>query len=221
MRLPMNRLQTLAVLCLLVLIPLSVAQIRPARSTLPSPASPSLTQANSPAADSSQAAQSDPQLPTVVAGNQYITTTVESELDRHITVVLQGLENWMKSTGNAPKDLRLYLAGHKLTKTSPTLASVHEEYVNFHLGIDPDDRDAWVQILYEARHAADHKVPLSVGSKDNMQAFDSRVELALMVYPRYTYLIVGLLVLLLAATLILSLRTDLLRDGSNPPPPPL
>src|SRR5262249_14527374 len=92
---------------------------------------------------------------------------------------------------------------------------------NFHLDIDPDDRDAWVQILYEARHAADHKVPLSVGSKDNMQAFDSRVELALMVYPRYTYLIVGLLVLLLAATLILSMRTDLLRDGTTPPPLPL
>src|SRR5262249_18714467 len=161
--------------------------------TSPRPASPSLTQANSHAAGSAQAAQSDTQLPTVVAGNQYVTTTVESELDWHITVVLQGLESWMKSIANAPKVRRLHLGGHKLTKSSPTLASVHEEYVNFHLDIDPDDRDAWVQILYEARHAADHKVPLSVGSKDNMQAFDSRVELALMVYPRYTYLIVGLL----------------------------
>src|SRR5262245_19873228 len=109
MRLPMNRLQTLAVLCLLALIPLSVAQTPPARSTSPRP-----TPGNSAAAGSVQAAQSDTQLPTVVAGNQYMATTAESELDRHITVVLQGLESWMKSTGNAPKDLRLYLAGHKL-----------------------------------------------------------------------------------------------------------
>ena len=207
----MNRLRALAVLCLLVKIPLSVAQT----------ASASSTPANSPAASAASAAPGDLLLPTVVAGNQYVTTTAQSELDRHITVVLQGLESWMKSTGYSPKDLRLYLAGHKLTRASPTLASVHDGYVNFHLEIDPKDRDAWVQILYEAREQEDHKVPISVGFKDNMQAFDSKVDLTLMVYPRYTFLIIGLLVLLLMVTVILSLRTDLVRDGSTAPPPPL
>src|SRR5205807_1993117 len=94
------------------------------------------------------------------------------------------------------------------------------EYLSFHLEIDPDDRDAWVQILFEARQVPDHKIPLGIGLKDNMQAFDSKVELALEVYPRYTFFIVGLLLMLLAATLILSARTDLLRDGTDSPVPP-
>jgi hypothetical protein len=196
----MTRCQATVLFCLLVMIRLGVAQTTPGASAPP--------------------AQSDLQMVTVVEHNQYATTTVQSELDRPITVALQGLQDWMKSTGKSPKDLQLYLAGHKLSKSSPTLASVHEQYVNFHLDIQPDDRDAWVKILYEARQAADHKIPLSVGPKDNFQAFDSKVELALMVYPRYTSFVIGLLVVLLVATLLLSSRTDLLRDGTTPPDPP-
>ena len=192
----MTRRQATVVLCLLMLVPLGLAQ-----TTL---------------GDSAQG-HADAQMVTVVERNQYIATTSESELDRPITVALQGLQDWMKATGKPPRDLQLYLAGHKLTKSSPTLASVHQEYVNFHLNIEREDRDAWMHILYEARQSADHKIPLSIGSKDNMQAFDSKVDLALNVYPRYTYLIVGLLIALLVATVILSVRTDLLRDGTSAP----
>ncbi len=160
-------------------------------------------------------------LPTVVPSNHGVYTTEESELDRPITVAIQGLHDWMDNNPNKPpRDLRLYLAGHKLTKCTPTLASVQGEYLGFHLEIDPEDRDAWVQILFEARHAADHKLPINVGWKDDMQTFNSDVQIALMVYPRYTPFIIGLLVLLLAATLILSIRTDLLRDGTHAPDPP-
>jgi hypothetical protein len=198
----MIRWKATVVLCLLVLVSLGVTQTIPGRS------------------GSAPQGQSDLPLLTVVARNDYASTTAQSELDRPITVALSGLQGWMKSTGKSPRDLQLFLAGHKLTKSSPTLASVHEEFINFHLEIEPEDRDAWVQILYEARQAADHKIPLSIGSKDNMQAFDSQVDLVLNVYPHYTYLIVVLLIGLLAATLILSVRTDLLRDGTNAPPPP-
>lgn len=196
----MTRCQLFAALCLLVMVSLTAAQTTPGSSA--------------------PASQSDAPTPTVVDRNQYVFTTTQSELDRPITVALQGLQKWMKSGDKAPKDLRLYLAGHKLAKSSPTLASSQEEYVNFHLELEPEDRDAWVQILYEARQAGDHKIPLSIGWKDNMQAFDSKVDLALTVYPRYTFFVVGLLVVLLAATLILSSRTDLLRDGTNPPQSP-
>lgn len=199
----MTRCQATVVLCLLVTITLSAAQTNPASST-PSSSTPP-PQSN---------------LPTVVARNQYVTTTEQTGLDRHITVALQGLQDWMRNTGKAPRDLQLYLGGHKLTRSSPSLANVQEEYLRFHLDIDPDDRDAWVEILYQARQAADNRIPLSVGLKENMQIFGSRVDLALIVYPRYTWLIVGLLVALLAATLILSARTDLLRDGSSSPPFP-
>lgn len=197
----MIRWKAMVSLCLLVLVPLGMAQATPGSSA--------------------PQGRTDTPLPTVVERNGHAaTTTPESELDRPITVALQGLDDWMKATGKSPKDLQLYLGGHKLTKSSPTLASIHEEYVNFHLDIEPEDRDAWVRILYEARQSADHKIPLSIGSKDNMQAFDSKVDLALMVYPHYTYLIVGLLIALLAATVILSVRTDLLRDGTSAPPLP-
>src|SRR5205807_7024013 len=131
--------------CLLVMIPLG-AQTDPGGS-----ASPSATPSASPSASPSQSDQL-----TVVERNQYgEKTTAQSELDRPITVALQGLQNWTKKSGAAPKDLRLYLAGYKLTKSSPTLASVPEEYLSFHLEIDPDDRDAWVQILFEARQVPD------------------------------------------------------------------
>lgn len=196
----MIRWTATVLLCVLVLVPMGVAQTTPGNSA--------------------PQGQNEVAMLTVVERNDHAATTAESELDRPITVALQGLQNWMKSTGKSPKDLQLYLGGHKLTRSSPTLASINEEFVNFHLDIEPEDRDAWVQILYEARQAADHKIPLSIGSKDNMQEFDSKVDLALMVYPRYTYLIVALLIALLAATLILSVRTDLLRDGTNPPPAP-
>jgi hypothetical protein len=189
-----------ATLCFLVMVSLGAAQTTPNSSTPP--------------------AKSDlPVLPIVVEHNAYRSTTPQSELDRPITVALTGLREWTeKNPDKPPRDLRLYLAGHKLTKCSPTLASVEQEYLSFHLEIDPTDRDAWVQILYEARN--DHKLPLSIGWKDNMQAFGSNVELALKVYPHYTPYILGWLVVLLVATLFLSVRTDLLRDGTDRPPAP-
>jgi len=196
----MTRAQVFAALCLLVMVPLGAAQTTPTSSAPPP--------------------QSEAPLPIVVERNQYVTTTTESELDRPITVALQGLQIWMKSTGKAPRDLCLYLAGHKLANNNPTLASLQQEYLKFHLEIEPEDRDAWVQILYEARQAGDQKIPLSIGWKDSRQAFDSKVDLALIVYPRYTFVVVGLLVVLLAATWLLSVRTDLLRDGTNAPEPP-
>jgi hypothetical protein len=191
-----------ATLCFLVMVSLGAAQTTPS-----SPAPP---------------VKSDPPPPVVVEHNDYrATTTQQSELDRPITVALKGLREWTaKNPDSHPRDLRLYLAGHKLTKCSPTLTSLEQEYLRFHLEIDPDDRDAWVQILYDARNEPDHKLPLSIGWKDNMQVFNSNVELALKVYPHYTAYILGLLVVLLVATLLLSIRTNLLRDGTDQPPAP-
>jgi hypothetical protein len=220
----MTRFRASAVFCLFVMIPLSMAQTTPA-SPSPSPHPVSQNETEKQAAPTSPAGPvlllpSDLSLLKVVAQNQHVTTTLESELDRRITVAVQGLQNWMKSTGKHPRDLRLYLAGQKLSESGPTLASAQGEYLYFHLEIHPKDRDAWVQILYDARQAENHKIPLSIGSKDTMQVVDSSVDIALMVYPHYTAYIVGLLLLLLAAMLILSFRTDLLRDGTNPPPRP-
>jgi len=61
---------------------------------------------------------------------------------------------------------------------------------------------------------------MSVGLADNRQAFDSNVELTIQVYPKYTGLILFGLVILLVAMIWLSIKTDLLRDGTTPPAPP-
>ncbi len=196
----MMRFQGVVAFCFLMMVPLGFAQSATTDTATPS--------------------QHDLSELRVVAQNQYRTTTQESELDRQITVVVKGLQSWMKATGKTPRDLRLYLAGQKLSEESPTLASSEHEYLDFHLEIHPTDRNAWVQILYEARQASDRKIPLSVGYKDTVQVADSDVELALFVYPHYTPYIVALMILLLVVTLVLSIRTDLLRDGTNPPSPP-
>jgi hypothetical protein len=216
----MNRLQILAVLCLLMAIPSGVAQQSSTNSTATNPSpSASPTPAWTP--------------PRVVAhidkigpdGKKLgeIDTTTETALGETITVALSGLKEWFndpKNKNQSPADLRLYLAGIKLTKSSPTVVS--DDHVDFHLEIDPDDRQAWVLIMYDARHDPDKNgtIRLSVGPKETKQSFDSDVELKLKVYPPYTLPIIGLLVALLASTVILSARTDLLRDGANPPPPP-
>ena len=200
----MIRCQAGAVLCLFVMVSLGMAQTAtPTPTPIPAPAIPN-----------------DLSLLKVVPQNQHATTTQETELDQRITVAVQGLQNWTKISGKAPKDLRLYLAGQKLSESSPTLASVQNEYLDFHLEIQPKDRYTWVEILYDARQAPDHKIPLSIGWKDTVQVVDSDVEIALLAYPHYTPYIAVSLILLLAAMLFLSVRTDLLRDGTNPPPPP-
>ena len=217
----MIRPQAAAVFCFSVVVSLGVAQ-----TPTPTP-TPTALRTNDwgPAIlEHSSAAHSkdDLSLLKVVAQNQYVTTTPESELDRRITVAVEGLQKWatQQNTTLAPKDLRLYLAGQRLSESSPTLASLRKEYLDFHLEIQPKDRDAWVQILYDARQAPDHKIPLSIGLKDTVRVVDSDVDIALLVYPHYTPFIAALLVLLLTAMLVLSIRTDLLRDGTNAPPRP-
>src|SRR5947209_14870423 len=114
----MIRFQAIAVFCFLVVVPLGITQSGAANT----PGTP-------------DPLHNDLSALKVVAQNQYKTTTTESELDRPIRVVVHGLQNWMKTTGKAPRDLRLYLAGQKLYEEGPTLASAEREYLDFHLEI--------------------------------------------------------------------------------------
>jgi hypothetical protein len=156
---------------------------------------------------------------SVVAANAHATTTAKSELDQPITVVVNGLQEWIQA-GNKPSDLRLFLSGQMITKNAPTLISARDEYVMFQLEIDPQDRDTWVQILYEARRAKDHSIPLSIGPQDSKQPLDSQLDLELQVYPTYTPFVILLLVVLLGSMIVLGQRSDLLREITNPPPLP-
>jgi hypothetical protein len=205
----MIRRQATVVFCLFVMVPLAAAQnTAPAQETAP---------AQNATANCKTLLQDGMSLLKVVEQNQHNKTTTDAELDNKITVAVQGLQNWIRTCEKTPRDLRLYLAGQKLSESAPTLASEQDEFLDFHLEIHPKDRDAWVQILYDAREAEDHKIPLSIGFKDTVRVANSDVQIRLLVYPHYTALIVALLIVLLVAMLILSIRTDLLRDGINPP----
>ncbi len=162
--------------------------------------------------------------PAVVASAGVINTTTWTELGRPVTVAVTGLREWAKTKGNDVHSLRLYLAGHVLSKQQPTLISLSEEYINFVLRpdfSDKDDRRTWIDILEEARRSSDHSIPLSVGPQTGIQPFESRQYVPLNVYPAYTIWIEVFLVVLLIALLYLGWRSDLLRDaiGERPAAP--
>jgi hypothetical protein len=199
----MRFLRSVTVFCCLLILSLSSVAQTPVASA---PAQPAIH-------DHTKAAVS------VVASNAHAVTTVKSELDAPITVVVNGLQEWIQA-GNKASDLRLFLSGQMITKNEPTLISARDEKVMFQLEINPQDRDTWVQILFEARRASDHSVPFSIGPKDTKQPLDSAVDLELQVYPSYTPLIILLLIVLLGSMMVLGHRSDLLRETTNPPPLP-
>jgi hypothetical protein len=159
--------------------------------------------------------------PVVVANVGEIKTTTWTELGRTVTVAVKGLRDWAKTNGNDVRSLRLYLAGHPLSK-SPTLISLSEEYLNFSLKpdfSDKEDRTTWIDILQEARRSEDGSIPISVGSQTSIQPFDSRQYVRLNVYPRYTTVVVVGLAILLVALFYLGWRSDMLRDAMTGRPP--
>jgi hypothetical protein len=138
-----------------------------------------------------------------------------TELNHPVTVALTGLREWVTAGKNNPNDLRLFLAGRILPDSEPLGISLSQGYLNFQLNLDPDDRVGWVQVLSEARRAADHRISISIGPKSSKQAFDSDVFITLNVYPRYTRYVVISLLLLLVGLVILGATTPLLRDGAE------
>lgn len=150
--------------------------------------------------------------------NGQISTTEWSELHRQITVCIKGLNNWARTPGHDPRNLRLFLAGHMLPKLDFASISESQEYVNFVLrpdSSDKEDRKRWVQILDESRRATvPNEIPLSVGVEKNREPFDSEEYITLNVYPHYTYAVILLLIAILAILIWTALTSDLLRETS-------
>ncbi len=162
--------------------------------------------------------------PKIVAAQSSVHTSTWTELGQPITVSVKGLNGWSKQKGNDVRSLRLYLAGQMLPKQQPSLISLSQEYVNFILRpdmSDSEDRRRWTLILQEARRQYEGSIPISVGPSSSLQPFDSEGFIRLQVYPRYTPLVVGLLVALFLALIALGYRSELLRDttGDKPDPP--
>lgn len=146
-----------------------------------------------------------------------VNTSSSAKLNGSVTVVLHGLRDWVWDR-NDPNRLRLYLAGRMLPDAVPVLINLSQDYVNFDLKLNPDDRSLWVQIMAEARRQPGHRIPVSVGLLEEKQPFESSTYLSFAVYPWYTPYVLGLLVVLLIALIWLGMRYDLLRDTVAKPP---
>jgi hypothetical protein len=136
-------------------------------------------------------------------------------------VPICGLSDWTKaSADNNPLNLRLFLAGRMLEGV-PVLVNVPQEYLNFKLALenaDQNEKAVWIDVLNAARRAREGRIPISVGVEGKYQPFASHAYVTLNVYPRYTPLVLALLVLLLLALLWLGWKSGLLRDGTSGKP---
>lgn len=163
----------------------------------------------------SREGSSAPEEPTVVESNGDMRTQEWFELNQSVTVALYGLRDWAHRGENNPNDLRLYLAGRMLPNSEPTGYMLSQQYLNFRPTLDAADRDAWVQILTEARK---RPITLTVGPKNSKQPFESTVDATLNVYPPWTPVVIVLVVLLLTVLVLLGRNTALLREGNNDTP---
>jgi hypothetical protein len=140
-----------------------------------------------------------------------------TKLDDSVTVAIHGLSRWAKT--NPAAELRLYLAGHKLSSVAPTLIFPAQDYVNFKLRptlSDKDERTKWIDIVNEVRTHPNGEVLLSVGLNSTTQPpFPSSVGLPLTVYPSYTRAVEVSLALLLIVLILLAWRTELIRDTTR------
>jgi len=155
--------------------------------------------------------------------HQVINTTDAARPGDSITVAIHGLSKWAKNHDST--DLRLYLAGQKLSSVAPTLIFPDQDYVNFTLRptlSDANERKKFIDIVNEVRGHQNGEVLISVGPNSSIQPFPSAVGLSLTVYPWYTRGVEALVALLLVALVLLAWKTQLLRDTARgKPQPPL
>lgn len=158
--------------------------------------------------------------PCVKFQHGQVNTSSTAKLNGSVTVVLPGLNDWVRGEKKDPGQLRLYLAGRMLSDAAPALINLSQDYVNFDLKLNPDDRSLWVQIMTEARRQPSHRIPVSVGLlNEKQEPFDSAIYLAFAVYPWYTPGVLALLVALLVALIWAGARSNLLRDTVAEAPP--
>jgi hypothetical protein len=157
----------------------------------------------------------------IVYDNGHVRISSWVESGNVLTVPICGLGAWTKASGdNNPLNLRLFLAGRMLEGV-PVLVNVPQEYLNFKLALenaDQNEKAVWIDVLNAARRAREGRIPISVGVEGKYQPFASHAYVTLNVYPRYTPLVLALLVLLLLALLWLGWKSGLLRDGTSGKP---
>jgi hypothetical protein len=157
----------------------------------------------------------------IVPDNGHVKISSWVESGGVLTVPICGLRAWTNGTmdnkPNNPLNLRLFLAGRMLDGT-PVLVNVQQEYLNFEIDLETAEqgqKEIWIDVLNAARRAKGGRIPISVGVEGKYQPFTSHEYVVLNVYPRYTPLVLALLVVLLLALFWLGWKSDLLRDATS------
>ena len=143
------------------------------------------------------------------------TTPYISSISDDITSVLRDLDGCLKQQDMLPSDFRVALDGTMLPKLSPIAGPAKQNYVKFTLRIDPydrDDRARWAKII-RAMRLSPNGVTFTLGNGKTAQLFASRQRIIINLYPSYTPLVLGGLVILLVGLLVLAFKSNMLRDN--------
>ena len=150
--------------------------------------------------------------PTIVDEKGGIKGTTWTELSGTVTVVIDGICQWVQANKAEPANLRLYLAGALLDKSAPTVANLPQDYLKFDLELEPNvNRDQWIKILWTVRETRGHQINIAVGDPTRKEVFESQKFITFNVYPSYTPWVVAGLVFIAIAMIGLGWRTNLLR----------
>ncbi|HWZ43038.1 MAG TPA: hypothetical protein VNW97_06155 [Candidatus Saccharimonadales bacterium] len=145
------------------------------------------------------------------------------ELGDTLHVSFTNLQKWMEadSAKNKPAALVLVLDGRVMKGISARGPKTDFKELDFDLKFldttETDSKDnvaAWTALLSNAKHKRTLNVSVALAGNP---PYAGSAAITLQVFPSYSWLIVGFLIVLLAAFLLLAYRSDILRDGPSAP----
>lgn len=177
--------------------------------------SPTPTQTPGPAPTPLNSPSPSPALPPKVVG-----VVGNLELDDLIRVEVEHLDDWAKK--NDASKLVPYLNGLAIHGNFPEEIHASQNHLQFHLQNTAENRKVWIDLLGEP-HSTRKKVAFSVGL-DNQSPFDSVFDFdhgiwLTVINPPYGVIALVVVVLALVLLILLSAKTNLIRDGGTCPVP--
>lgn len=167
------------------------------------------------AADPAPAGVASPPEPRVLSVSSSI------RLGRKVTVQMEGLRAWVDA-GNSPHKLVLYLDGRPSPGDFPDSVSIARGELGYHLGITPENRDLWEDLLRHPTYLS-RRIPVSVGPSldSHFVAAQPGLDLTQLQIVPFPWGLITLAVLALTLVGLISMArtTGLLRDPGSPSTP--
>ncbi|HJZ80636.1 MAG TPA: hypothetical protein VKD91_09825 [Pyrinomonadaceae bacterium] len=183
------------------------------------------THAQSPSPGPSPAANARPtpanfSSPSPAAHPKVVGVEGNLELDDIIRVEVDHLNEWAEK--NDASKLVPYLNGLAIHGNYPLEIHASQNHLQFHLQNTLENRHVWIDLLGEP-HSTRKAVAFSVGL-DNQSPFDSAYDLQhpiwlTVINPPYGVIALVVVVVTLFVLVLLSVKTNLVRDGGESPVP--